>query len=497
VHKGIYLPFDQLHLNYGALKSATPTDSIIIMVESQRMLRARRWHRQRLWFLLSAARHFAQDLTDLGFQVEYVKAETTAAGLKAVIEKHHLIEVSAARPNSYRMREELSEILNYVENDFFLTKESDFIEWAKSQSSLVMENFYRLQRKRLNILMVDEKPMGGSWNFDKDNRDVPPKDYEFSGYLTHELDTLDQQVILELEEMNIDLWGELPNQTWGSTRSAALAQLEYFLQNHFHNFGPYEDAMLSRNWSLHHSLLSPYLNLGLIHASEVIAAVRARFLLGDISISSCEGFIRQLIGWREYINGMYWFLGQEYRSENQLGLHRKLLPLFDDPEKTKMQCVFTQIKDLQNRAWLHHIPRLMVLSNLALLAGVNPQEYLDWMRERFIDAADWVMVPNVIGMGMHSDGGKMMTKPYVSGGSYINKMSDYCKSCVYDPKRRTGDLACPFTNLYWNFLANNQEEFKRNPRMFQQLAGLRRLKDLEVVLLQSDEILAKLSKGEI
>ena len=187
--------------------------------------------------------------------------------------------------------------------------------------------------------------------------------------------------------------------------------------------------MTAENWSLHHSLLSPYLNIGLIHAHEVIAAVRKRYQIGDIPLASCEGFIRQVIGWREYINGVYWYFGQNYREENQLELNRPLLPLFTDPAKTKMVCVSTQIKDIQARAWVHHIPRLMVLSNIALLAGIKPQEFLDWMREVFIDSADWVMVPNVIGMGMHSDGGQMMTKPYISGGAYISKMSNYCKGC--------------------------------------------------------------------
>ena len=273
--------------------------------------------------------------------------------------------------------------------------------------------------------------------------------------------------------------------------------MNYFLDNHFANFGPFEDAMLSENWSLHHSLLSPYLNVGLLHASEVIEAVRKRFQKGDVPLASCEGLIRQVIGWREYINGVYWYFGEEYRNQNHFHFTRPLLPLFYDSQKTQMNCVSNQIQDIHDRAWVHHIPRLMVLSNLALLTGINPLEYLNWMREVFIDAADWVMVPNVIGMGMHSDGGRMMTKPYVSGGSYISKMGDFCKGCKYDPKLRTSETACPFTNLYWNFLEENAVEFQGNHRMFQQMSGLKRLKDLPELKVESKRILDGLSRGEI
>lgn len=495
--RGIYVAFDQLHRNYGALKNADPKKDLIILIESQRMLTSRKWHFQRLWFMISAARHFAHDLTAEGFEVHYLKAQTTKAGIEQVIKEQGLNEVIAAAPNSYRLYESLKPIVNYLENDFFLTNKEDFLNWAKSQKSLLMENFYRQQRKRLNILMDGEKPVGGAWNFDKENRLTPPKDYKFPAYLTHQKGDLDLEVERELTNSKLNLWGDHPGTTWGTSRKAALAQLDYFLKNHFANFGPYEDAMLDENWSLHHSLLSPYLNIGLIHASEVIDAVRKRYQKGDVPLASCEGFVRQVIGWREYINGVYWFFGDEYRKQNHFELTRPLLPLFQDPGKTSMACVSKQISDIKERAWVHHIPRLMVLSNLALLAGVKPDEFLGWMREVFIDAADWVMVPNVIGMGMHSDGGQMMTKPYISGGSYISKMGNFCKGCKYDPKLRTGDTACPFTNLYWNFIDEHLVEFQGNHRMFQQVSGLKRLKDLPELKVESKRILEGLSRGEI
>ena len=447
--------------------------------------------------MISAARHFVSELESQGFKVLYLKSETTLYGIEEVMTQFKISKVIAAEPNSYKLTNDLKSVVEFIPNDFFLTQKEDFIKWAGAQKNLLMENFYRTQRKRFNILMDGEKPVGGAWNFDKENRLSPPKNYEYPGYLEHQMDELDKEVLAELESSKLELWGKNPENTWGTTREAALKQLDNFLKNHFANFGPYEDAMVKENWAFHHSLLSPYLNIGLIHASEVIDAVRKRYQKGDIPLASCEGFIRQVIGWREYINGVYWYFGEKYRENNHFKLDRPLLPLFHDSSKTEMACVSQQISDIEERAWVHHIPRLMVLSNLALLTGIRPVEFLNWMREVFIDAADWVMVPNVIGMGMHSDGGQMMTKPYISGGSYISKMSNYCKDCTYDPKLRVGENACPFTNLYWNFLAENEAEFTKNHRMFQQLNGLKRLKDLAEVRVESRRILDGLSRGQI
>ena len=495
--RAIFVAFDQLNQGYGALKDANPSNDLIIIIESQRMLKSRKWHLQRLWFMISAARHFAGELESQGFKVLYLKSESTLSGIREVMVNEKISKVIAAEPNSYRLSNDLKSSVEYIPNDFFLTQKEDFIKWAGAQKNLLMENFYRTQRKRFNILIDGEKPVGGAWNFDKENRLSPPKNYEYPGYLEHQMDELDKEVLAELESSKLELWGKNPENTWGTTREAALKQLDNFLKNHFANFGPYEDAMVKENWAFHHSLLSPYLNIGLIHASEVIDAVRKRYQKGDIPLASCEGFIRQVIGWREYINGVYWYFGEKYRENNHFKLDRPLLPLFHDSSKTEMACVSQQISDIEERAWVHHIPRLMVLSNLALLTGIRPVEFLNWMREVFIDAADWVMVPNVIGMGMHSDGGQMMTKPYISGGSYISKMSNYCKDCAYDPKLRVGENACPFTNLYWNFLAENEAEFTKNHRMFQQLNGLKRLKDLAEVRVESRRILDGLSRGQI
>ena len=486
----IYIPFDHLHRNYGALKDANSKEDLIAFVESARMTTGRTWHKERLFFLISSARHFAASLEEEGFSVEYIKAPTTIEGLEVVAKKHKQLPITCAEPSSFRQYKALKDHdVSFIDNDFFLTPRPLFNQWASEQKSYLMENFYRKQRTRLNILMEGKDPLGGAWNFDKENRLPPPKKYEGPKYLEHKRDEIDKQVAKELNHT--------PTTSWATTRKGALAQLKNFIDNHFADFGPLEDAMKTDNWALHHSLLSPYLNNGLLHPSEVIHAAIKAFNTGSIPIESAEGFTRQVIGWREYVNGMYWFLGPDYRNNNQLNATRPLLPLFNDPNKTQMNCMKETVTDINNRAWVHHIPRLMLLSNLALITGTNPQEFLDWMREVFIDASEWVMVPNVIGMGVHADGGQMMTKPYAAGGAYISRMSNYCKGCAYNPKLRVGDNACPFTTLYWDFLDRHKESFAKNHRMSQQVFGLKRLSDLPELKERAQQVLEGLMKGSI
>ena len=486
----LYVPHDHLNASFGVLKDADPAADVVVLVESARMVTGRPWHKERSFFLLSSARHFAKDLQEAGFDVHYIQAPTTLDGIQVAKGLVGNLPVFCAEPSSHKQFQQLQEAgLYFVPNDFFLTSRHLFIQWAEKQKTYVMENFYRAQRQRLNILMQSGEPVGGRWNYDADNRLPPPKNYTWPAYLEHDRDDIDELVAAQLDFT--------PTKTWATTRAGALRQLDYFIENSLKGFGPYEDAITKENWALHHSLLSPYLNNGLLHAREVVLAVLRAFESGSAPIESVEAFVRQVIGWREYINGMYWFLGEEYRNENQLGATRKLLPLFADSSKTKMNCAGSVVADVEARSWTHHIPRLMVLSNLALTTGVRPQEFLDWMREQFIDATDWVMVPNIIGMATHADGGKLMTKPYASGGAYLNKMTDHCMGCFYDPKKRTGDDACPFTTLYWDFLDRHKDDFKKNHRMFQQMSGLNRLSDLPAVRARAVEVLDGLDRGII
>lgn len=488
--KIVYVAHDNLHQDFGALRTANKAKDVIVLVESKRMTTGRPWHPERLFFMLSAARHFARNLELQGFTVRYIKAQTTIDGLEQAKTEFGDLPVVAAQASSHRQLATLTDYgVTWIENDFFLTPRLLFAEWASQQKSLLLESFYRAQRKRLNILMDGDLPVGGKWNFDQDNRLPPPKNYVWPDYLEHYRDAIDNEVSLELNYS--------PTDTWATTREGALRQLDFFVENHLAGFGPYEDAVTSENWALHHSLLSPYLNVGLLHASEVITKILSAAKQKSSPIESVEAVVRQIIGWREYINGLYWYLGEEYAQNNHLNAINPLPPLFHDSSKTEMACVKSTISDIEKRAWTHHIPRLMILSNLALTSGTSPQEYLAWMREQFVDASDWVMVPNVIGMATYADGGKFTTKPYAAGGAYLNRMTNHCKGCKFDPKLRTGDTACPFTTLYWDFIDRNREEFSKNQRMSQALMGLNRLNNLDEVKVRAKEVLQLLSNGKL
>jgi deoxyribodipyrimidine photolyase-related protein len=361
-----------------------------------------------------------------------------------------------------------------------------------------MEDFYRWQRKRYEYLMEGDKrdqPVGGQWNFDEDNRLPPPK----TGHdrwptpQVHTLDDIDQQVLNDLPKT---VWGAKPTGLWATTREDALARLHYFVNEILPTFGEHEDAMLESNWHLAHSLLSPYLNNGLLLPNEVLDAAAQAFSDGKVPINSAEGFIRQILGWREYIWNCYWRWMPDYAQLNHLQAHRPLPPLFTNPKKTQMKCMSTVLNGVNEHSYSHHIERLMVLGNFALITGTNPQQFTEWMWNSFIDAAEWVMVPNVIGMSLYADGGMLATKPYASGGAYIDRMSNHCKGCAYDRKKRMGDDACPFTVLYWDFMMRHQDTFVKNPRIARQVRAAQQLSDIDTVQQTAQSILQRLDAGQ-
>jgi deoxyribodipyrimidine photolyase-related protein len=283
---------------------------------------------------------------------------------------------------------------------------------------------------------------------------------------------------------------------WATSRAEALTRLRHFLDHELSRFGRYEDAMTWRSWNLAHSMLSPYLNLGLLLPGEVCDAVEAQYRAGEVPINSAEGFIRQVVGWREYVWGLYW-LWPELAEADALGHDRPLPPAFTREAGTGMRCLADVLDGLEHRAWVHHIPRLMVLSNIANLYGIEPQQVMEWMLDRYVDGAEWVMVPNVMGMGLWADGGRMASKPYISGGAYIDRMSDYCGDCPYNPRLRTGDDACPFTTLYWDFLARHEERLAGNHRLARPLASMRRLADLDAVRARARDVVRGIREGRI
>lgn len=489
---------DQLRRQVGPLADADPATTRVLLVESDALVAGRRWHRQRLHLVLAAMRRFAAELADAGFAVDHRRAPSLADGLAAHRRDHRPEQVTAMAPASrpgLALLEGLD--VDVVPNEQFLTSIEGFADWARSRPGrLRMEDFYRWQRRRLGYLMDGDEPVGGRWNLDDENREPPPTDgRSWPSVQRSRLDDLDEQVLADVEA-RADVWGDPPDGTWATSRRAALARLRHAVEEVLPRFGPHEDAVLESSWAMAHTLLSPYLNLGLLHPAEVADAVEDAYRAGGVPLNSAEGLLRQVIGWREYVWGLSWHLGEGYAASNELGAERPLPPAIVDG-RTEMRCVDQAVGGVAAHGWVHHIQRLMVLGNLCLLAGVRPAELTDWMRTSFVDGADWVMVPNVVGMALHADGGVMATKPYAAGGAYINRMTDHCGRCRYDPRRRTGDDACPFTTLYWDFLDRHQARFAGNHRMGNQLAGLRRLSDLDDVRERAAEVLVRLDAGEL
>lgn len=495
----IWVLGDQLNRGLGPLRTATPADARVLLVESAAKLASKRWHRQRAHLVLASMRRFVAELAAEGFDVDLRRAPTLADGFRAHCAEHGPSEVVAMEPASYDGLALLRRLgVTVTRSDQFLCHYEDFANWAidrhGGRRTVKMEDFYRWQRVRLGYLMDGAAPAGGRWNYDADNREPPPRDGRaWPVPLRTPLDDLDRAVLADLPD---GCWGAPPDGTWATSRAEALRRLDFAVREVLPHFGPHEDAMLSTNWHLAHTLLSPYLNIGLLLPREVCDAAEAAYRRGDVPIASAEGFVRQVIGWREYVWGRYWQWMPSYRGENALGADRPLPPAFTGAA-TSMRCVEHVLRTVDAHGWAHHIQRLMVLGNLCLLAGVEPWSLTEWMWASFVDGAEWVMLPNVIGMALHADGGRMATKPYAAGGAYVDRMSDYCGGCRYDRKKRTGPDACPFTTLYWAFLDRHAERFSRNARVVQQVRAAQRLGDFDAVRARADEVLAALDRGEL
>ena len=461
---------DQLNRRISSLAGETPDTARVLLVESAAKLASKRWHPERRRLVLGAMRAFADELRSEGFEVDHRQAPSLEAGLAAHRAAHRPQRVVCMEPMSWDGLALLRRLeIEIARSNQFLCHYDDFAAWAAGRRRLVLEDFYRHQRVRLGYLMDGDEPAGGRWNFDRENRAPPP----------------DQPVG----------WPEPPAR-WPLTRAEALERLGTFVREGLPRFGRYQDAMVAGEWALAHSLLSPALNLGLLFPEEVCDAVEAAYREGAAPVASAEGFIRQVIGWREYVWGVYWLWMPDYRELNALGAVRPLPPALGEG-RTEMRCVRETVADVREHGYAHHIQRLMVLGNLGLLAGISPPALVDWMWRSFVDGAEWVMLPNVLGMALHADGGRMATKPYAAGGAYISRMSDYCGGCRYDPRRRTGEDACPFTTLYWDFLARHRERLLANPRVARQVRALDRLRDLPEVRGRAGEVLSRLEEGTL
>lgn len=459
-----------------------------IIIES-RLSFKKPMHFAKAQLLLSAIRHAKNLAPD---QTRIIVADTFAQGLTKI---KGAFDVCA--PTSYRARDLLSNAKNaeVLPSRGFVVSESEFTEWASGRGDkrLLMEDFYRYTRERTEILMTSGKPTGGQWNFDKDNREAPPKQVPTLGLppmWAPALSDIDQKVTNELVAMQdsgeANFVGAVTDRIFPATPVEAADCLRDFLNDRLTTFGPFEDAMMQQDWLMSHSGLSMAMNLGLISPQICIDGAVAGLATGA-PINSVEGFVRQILGWREFVWHLYWWFGPDYLFEsNALDASVAIPSWWADLGRTDVEakCLAGVLDDVHERGWVHHIPRLMILANWAMQRGYSPREVVAWFKDMFVDGFEWVMAANVIGMGLYADGGRMSTKPYAAGGAYIKRMSNYCGDCKYDPTVRVGENACPFTAGYWSFLSKNESRLRGNHRMAQPLAGLRRLKDLPELLAQ-------------
>ncbi len=469
-------------------------DGPLVLVESRAVLRRRRFHRQKAHLVLSSMRHRARELGD---RVTYVQAETYREAMDQVGGPLEVVQpTSRAAVGLVNRIAEHRDVAKLPARGFMTTRE-DFSAWAdgRGQSRLLMEDFYRDARRRHGVLMDGDEPVGGRWNFDADNREPPPKGSTTLGVQEPwwpDEDDVDDEVRRDLDTWEAEgmrFLGDDGPRRFPATTGEAERALEDFLEHRLEAFGTYEDAVLSADPWMAHSLVSAPLNLGLLDPAVVVARAEEAWRTDDRRLASVEGFVRQVMGWREYVWHLYWHLGEDYRSANRLN-HRRSVPDWFaelDSTATDAACLGHTLDDLRRHGWVHHIPRLMILGSHALQRAWKPTEVTDWFHRAFVDGYDWVMVPNVVGMSQHADGGVLATKPYTSGGAYLDRMTDYCGECPFDPRKRVGEDACPFTAGYWWFLDRQREKLEGNHRMRQALAGLDRLQDLDELVAQEEE----------
>ena len=468
---------DQLSNQISSLKGADKKNDVILMLEVMEECSYVPHHKQKIVLFLSAMRHFSADLRLKGYRVDYVKLDdpantgTLTSEIKRAINRWQNEGLILTEPGEWRIQKlaeswntSLNIKVDILPDDRFFASKERFKEWASDRRTWRMEYFYRELRKENQLLMKDGKPVGGSWNFDSKNRRNLPKGLSIPNRLRFPPDQITREVMELVSNTFKNNFGNLENFSWPVTRSEALESLRHFLQEMLPLFGDYQDAMKSGETFLFHSLLSTSLNIGLLLPQEVCRGAEEKYENGDAPINAVEGFIRQVLGWREYVRGVYWTLMPDYADSNGLDAHRKL-PDFYWNGKTDLNCLKEAITATKQTAYSHHIQRLMVTGNFALLAGINPQELERWYLSVYSDAIEWVEMPNTLGMAMHADGGKMASKPYVSSGAYINRMSNFCEDCKYKVKEKKGPKACPFNYLYWTFLIRNEEKLSQNPRM--------------------------------
>jgi deoxyribodipyrimidine photolyase-related protein len=498
---------DQLSTGLSALAAADRESDWVVMAEVMEEATYVRHHPKKIALIFAAMRKFAAALEAAGWRVLYARldeeenAGSIVGELLRRAEETGAGEVLLTEPGEWRLINKLKHApikTRFFPDDRFIASHAEFETWAEGRKALRMEYFYREMRRKTGLLMEEDKPAGGQWNFDHENRKPAPDEVRAKGPLRFEPDAVVEEVLALVEDRFGDHFGALRPFHFATTREEALQALDHFITDALPRFGDYQDAMLEESQYLYHALVSPYINLGLLGPLEVCQRVEAAWQAGDAPINAAEGFIRQIIGWREYVRGIYFLEGPDYTARNGLK-HGRDLPAFYWGAPTKMNCVARAVDQTRTEAYAHHIQRLMVTGNFALLAGVEPHQVHEWYLEVYADAYEWVEAPNVVGMSQFADGGVIASKPYVSSGAYINRMSDYCKGCSYRVSKKRGEGACPFNLLYWHFLDRHRERFEGNMRMKNMYRTWDRMEEehRSAVLEEAAAWLRRLDKGEV
>lgn len=468
---------DQLSHTLSSLRSVTPIEADILMAEVMTEATYIPHHKKKIAFVFTAMRHFADELIAAGWQVHYTKIDDpeNAGSLKAEVARHvsraGYQRLMITEPGEWRLVEDVRDWgddlgleVTILSDDRFLCSHEAFDAWAAGRKQLRMAFFYREMRRKTGLLMKGKEPVGGQWDFDADNRKPPTSGLKLPVPQTIEPDPITQDVLNVVARRFDRHIGSLEGFGFAVTAQQAEKLLDDFLLHRLAAFGDYQDAMVAGEPFMFHSLISFYLNAGLLDPLQTCQKAEAAYKRGDAPLNAVEGFIRQIIGWREFVRGIYWLKMPDYVSENFLSAYRPL-PDFYWTGETDMYCLSQAIGQTLDHAYAHHIQRLMLTGNFALLAGIDPVQVHEWYLAVYADAYEWVELPNTLGMSQFADGGVLGSKPYAASGNYINKMSNYCSNCRYDVKQKTGDAACPFNALYWDFLVRNEDKLRGNPRV--------------------------------
>lgn len=468
---------DQLSRNISSLSDVDRDKDTILMCEVMDEATYVKHHKKKIAFIFSAMRHFADELRAQGMQVRYVALDNSdnsgsfKSEVRRALSNGTFDKIVVTHPGEYRVLQDMQSWaddygvpVDIRNDDRFLATTDLFADWADGRKQLRMEYFYRDMRKKYGILMDGENPVGGEWNYDSENRKPPKDGLDIPDPYKTKPDKITQEVIDLVASRFSDHFGKLDGFHYAVTADGAQAVFDDFLDRRLCKFGDYQDAMLTDEPWMYHAHIALYLNTGLLDPKTCIERAEQAYHDGEAPLNAVEGFIRQILGWREYVRGLYWLKMPEYADENYLNAKRDLPALYWGAE-TQMNCLRQCVKDTENHAYAHHIQRLMVLGNFALLIGAHPDRVNEWYLIVYADAYEWVEMPNVTGMILFADGGVLASKPYAASGSYINKMSDYCAGCSYSVTKKNGPKACPFNYLYWDFLARHRETLKDNHRL--------------------------------